>query len=165
MLFMKKFVCIFLLFTLAFTSHKYYLSLTQVEYNKEQNRLEVIINVFMDDIEIAVNKEYDVDLRLTTKQELEDVDIYFKKYLLKNLSFLVNDIPVEYSFIGKEYEGDLVYFYIESSVIEDPSALQVNNTILFDYFEQQQNVIKFKNGSKRQSKILSKNNNKALLNF
>jgi len=165
MLFMKKFVCIFLLFTLAFTSHKYYLSLTQVEYNKEQNRLEVIINVFMDDIEIAVNKEYDVDLRLTTKQELEDVDIYFKKYLLKNLSFLVNDKPVEYSFIGKEYEGDLVYFYIESSVIEDPSALQVNNTILFDYFEQQQNVIKFKNGSKRQSKILSKNNNKALLNF
>jgi hypothetical protein len=162
---MKKFVCIFLLFTLAFTSHKYYLSLTQVEYNKEQNRLEVIINVFMDDIEIAVNKEYDVDLRLTTKQELEDVDIYFKKYLLKNLSFLVNDKPVEYSFIGKEYEGDLVYFYIESSVIEDPSALQVNNTILFDYFEQQQNVIKFKNGSKRQSKILSKNNNKALLNF
>ena len=129
------------------------------------NRLEVIINVFMDDIEIAVNKEYDVDLRLTTKQELEDVDIYFKKYLLKNLSFLVNDKPVEYSFIGKEYEGDLVYFYIESSVIEDPSALQVNNTILFDYFEQQQNVIKFKNGSKRQSKILSKNNNKALLNF
>ena len=165
MLFMKKFVCIFLLFTLAFTSHKYYLSLTQVEYNKEQNRLEVIINVFMDDIEIAVNKEYDVDLRLTTKQELEDVYIYFKKYLLKNLSFLVNDKPVEYSFIGKEYEGDLVYFYIESSVIEDPSALQVNNTILFDYFEQQQNVIKFKNGSKRQSKILSKNNNKALLNF
>ena len=165
MLFMKKFVCIFLLFTLAFTSHKYYLSLTQVEYNKEQNRLEVIINVFMDDIEIAINKEYDVDLRLTTKQELEDVDIYFKKYLLKNLSFLVNDKPVEYSFIGKEYEGDLVYFYIESSVIEDPSALQVNNTILFDYFEQQQNVIKFKNGSKRQSKILSKNNNKALLNF
>lgn len=165
MLFMKKFVCIFLLFTLAFTSHKYYLSLTQVEYNKEQNRLEVIINVFMDDIEIAVNKEYDVDLRLTTKQELEDVDIYFKKYLLKNLSFLVNDKPVEYSFIGKEYEGDLVYFYIESSVIEDPSALQVNNTILFEYFEQQQNVIKFKNGSKRQSKILSKNNNKALLNF
>jgi hypothetical protein len=162
---MKKFVCIFLLFTLAFTSHKYYLSLTQVEYNKEQNRLEVIINVFMDDIEIAVNKEYDVDLRLTTKQELEDVDIYFNKYLLKNLSFLVNDKPVEYSFIGKEYEGDLVYFYIESSVIEDPSALQVNNTILFDYFEQQQNVIKFKNGSKRQSKILSKNNNKALLNF
>ena len=165
MLFMKKFVCIFLLFTLAFTSHKYYLSLTQVEYNKEQNRLEVIINVCMDDIEIAVNKEYDVDLRLTTKQELEDVDIYFKKYLLKNLSFLVNDKPVEYSFIGKEYEGDLVYFYIESSVIEYPSALQVNNTILFDYFEQQQNVIKFKNGSKRQSKILSKNNNKALLNF
>lgn len=165
MIFMKKLAGIFLLFTLAFTSHKYYLSLTQIEYNKDQNSLEVIINVFMDDIELAINKEFDVDLRLTTKQELEDVDIYFEKYLRKNLSFLVNNKPVEYNFIGKEYEGDLVYFYIESSTIENPVTLQINNTILFAYFEQQQNVIKFKNGSKRQSKILSKNINKALLNF
>lgn len=119
----------------------------------------------MDDIELAINNEYDVDLRLTTKQELEDVDIYFEKYLRKKLSFLVNDKLIEYNFIGKEYEGDLVYFYIESTAIENPLSLKVTNTILFDYFEQQQNVIKFKNGSKRQSKILSKNTNKALLNF
>ena len=83
----------------------------------------------------------------------------------KNLSFLVNNKPVKYNFIGKEYEGDLVYFYIESAVIENPSSLQVSNTILLTYFEQQQNVIKFKNGSERQSKILSKNTTKALLNF
>ena len=162
---MKKIAIIFLLFSLAFTSHKYYLSLTQIEYNKTEDSLEVIINVFMDDIELAINKEYNVDLRLTTKQELEDVDIYFEKYLRKNLSFLVNNKPVKYNFIGKEYEGDLVYFYIESAVIENPSSLQVSNTILLTYFEQQQNVVKFKNGSERQSKILSKNTTKALLNF
>ena len=165
MLSMKKIACIFLLFTLAFTSHKYYLSLTQIEYNKDQKSLEVIINVFMDDIELAINKEYDVDLRLTTKQELEDVDTYFERYLQKNLSFLVNNKLVKYNFIGKEYEGDLVYFYIESAVKDNPLSLKVINTILIANFEQQQNVIKFKNGSKRQSKILSKNIYKALLNF
>ena len=162
---MKKIALPLLLFILAFSSHKYYLSLTQIEYNKDHKNLEVIINVFMDDIELAINNEYDVDLRLTTKQELEDVDIYFEKYLRKKLSFLVNDKLIEYNFIGKEYEGDLVYFYIESTAIENPLSLKVTNTILFNYFEQQQNVIKFKNGSKRQSKILSKNTNKALLNF
>ena len=33
----------------------------------------------MDDIELAVNKEYDVDMRLTTKEELKGVDEYFQK--------------------------------------------------------------------------------------
>ena len=162
---MKKIAILFLLFTLAFSSHKYYLSLTQIEYNKDQDSLEVIIKVFMDDIEFAINKEYSVDLRLTTKQELEDVDSYFQKYLRKNLRFLVNKELVNYNFIGKEYEGDLVYFYLEVNVSDSPVSLEVYNTILVTYFEQQQNIIKFKKGSDRQSKILSKNTNKALLKF
>ena len=69
----KKIACFFLLISLAFTTHKYYLSLTQIEYNKSQKSLEVIINVFMDDIELAINKEYAVNLNLTTKEELKDV--------------------------------------------------------------------------------------------
>jgi hypothetical protein len=140
---MKKIASIFLLFTLAFTAHKYYLSLTQIEYNKNQNSLEVIINVFMDDIELAINK----------------------KYLRENLRFSINNKLVDYSFIGKEYEGDLVYFYLEVKVKDKPISLEVFNTILITYFDQQQNIIKFKNGSERQSKILSKNTNEALLNF
>lgn len=162
---MKKIALPLLLFILAFSSHKYYLSLTQIEYNKDHKSLEVIINVFMDDVELAINNEYDVDMRLTTKEELKGVDEYFKKYLRNNLKFFINNKAVQYNFIGKEYEGDLVYFYLEIELKEDPLSLKVINTLLFDYFEQQQNVIKFKNGSKRQSKILSIDTNKALLNF
>ena len=165
MLSIRRIACVFLLFSLAFTTHKYYLSLTQIEYNKDQKSLEIIINVFMDDIELAINKEYDVDLRLTTNQELEDVDSYFQKYLRENFRFLVNNELVNYNFIGKEYEGDLVYFYLEVNLRNSPVSLEIVNTILITYFEQQQNVIKFKNGSNRQSKILSKTTNKALLNF
>ena len=161
----KKTACFFLLISLAFTTHKYYLSLTQIEYNKDQKSLEVIINVFMDDIELAINKEYAIDLNLTTKDELKDADVYFHNYLTKNLTFTIDNDIVTHNYIGKEYEGDLVYFYLEIAVKENPTSLEVFNTILLTYFEQQQNVVKFKNGSKRQSKILSKNTNKALLNF
>lgn len=161
----KKIACFFLLISLAFTTHKYYLSLTQIEYNKNQKSLEVIINVFMDDIELAINKEYAIDLNLTTKDELKDADVYFHNYLTKNLTFTIDNDIVTHNYIGKEYEGDLVYFYLEIAVKENPKSLEVFNTILLTYFEQQQNIVKFKNDSKRQSKILSKNTNKALLNF
>ena len=37
----------------------------------------------MDDIEIALNKKYQIDLQLTSNQELENNDDYFKKYYIK----------------------------------------------------------------------------------
>jgi hypothetical protein len=64
----KVFLLLFIIPLFAFTTHKYYLSLTQIEYKKESQSLQVIINVFMDDIEIALNKFYNIDLKLTTIQ-------------------------------------------------------------------------------------------------
>ena len=39
----------------------------------------------MDDIEIALNKKYQIDLQLTSNQELKNNDDYFKKYLKEKL--------------------------------------------------------------------------------
>ena len=49
---------------LSFSAHKYYLSLTQIEYRSELKSIQVTINVFMDDIEVALNKDYNIDLQL-----------------------------------------------------------------------------------------------------
>ena len=84
----KKYLLIFLIIPLlSFSTHKYYLSLTQINYKKEAKAVQIMINVFMDDIELALNKDYNIDLQLTTKKELQNNDIYFEKYLNK-LSFV-----------------------------------------------------------------------------
>jgi hypothetical protein len=54
----------------SFSVHKYYLSLTQIKFKSETKTIQIIINVFMDDIELALNKDYNIDLQLTTKKEL-----------------------------------------------------------------------------------------------
>ena len=68
---------------LAFSTHKYYLSLTQIKFKEETKSIQIIINVFMDDIEVALNTDYDINLQLTTKKELKDNDVYFQQYLQK----------------------------------------------------------------------------------
>ncbi|MBL4605816.1 MAG: hypothetical protein JKY02_09220 [Flavobacteriaceae bacterium] len=162
----KKLLLFLIIFPLvSFTAHKYYLSLTQIEYNKENESLQIIINVFMDDIETALNKEYAIDLKLTTKEELKDADAYFEKYLQDKLNFSVNKNNVVFTYLGKEYEGDLVYFYLEITNIKKPTSLSLSNKILLKHFDKQQNVVKMKVGKKRRSKILNKKNDKALLNF
>ena len=162
---LKQIHFLFLLPLLVFSAHKYYLSLTEIEYNKDQKSLEVIINVFMDDIETALNNDYAIDLRLTSKNELKNADVYFKKYLRKKLNFTIDHKAFEFEYIGKEYQGDLVYFYLEIDSIDDPYPLEVTNKILLDEFRSQQNIIKFKDGKNKKSMILSNKINKALLNF
>jgi hypothetical protein len=139
--------------------------MTQIEYNEEQKSLQIIINVFMDDIEKAVNTDYDINLQLTTKNELSNADEYFEKYLNETLHFKHSNQALTYNFLGHEYEGDLVYFYLEIENVTAPQPLEVSNQILVKYFEDQQNVVKMKIGKKRKSKILNKKNDKALLKF
>jgi hypothetical protein len=165
MKFKKIFLLFFIIPLLSFSTHKYYLSLTQIEYKSESKSIQIIINVFMDDIETALNKDYSIDLQLTNKNELKDNDIYFKKYLEKNLSLKIDTISSSFNYIGKEYDGDLVYFYLEIENVNNLESIEVVNTILIDHFPEQQNLIKSKVNKKHNSVLLTKTNDKGLLKF
>ena len=164
-----KFKKIFLLFLiiplLSSSAHKYYLSLTQIKFKEETKSIQIIINVFMDDIETALNKENSIDLQLTTKKELKNNDIYFEKYLRSTLQFKIDTIAQDFKYIGKEYDGDLVYFYLEIENISKVSSIEITNRILLKYFSNQQNLVKSKVGSKNKSVLLTKNNYNEILTY
>lgn len=161
----KSIILLCIIPLLSFSAHKYYLSLTQIKCKPEAKSVQIIINVFMDDIEIALNKENNIDLRLNTKKELKDNDGYFKKYLKENLQFKVDGISKEFTFIGKEYEGDLVYFYLEIENIQQLKSLEIKNNILVKHFPQQQNLTKCKLGNTNKSVLLTKEENSATFKY
>lgn len=150
---------------LSFTAHKYYLSLTQINYKSEAQAVQIIINVFMDDIELALNKDYNIDLQLTTKRELENNDIYFEKYLKNKLNFKVDGEAKNFNYLGKEYDGDLVFFYLEIENINKVNSIDVSNQLLLKHFPEQQNLIKSKVGKKNKSVLLTKDESSTLLKF
>lgn len=149
----------------SFSVHKYYLSLTQINYKPEAKALQITINVFMDDIETALNKDNNIDLQLTTKKELKNNDIYFEKYLKENLFFKIDNISKNFNYIGKEYDGDLVFFYLEIENIEKVSTIDITNKILIAHFNTQQNLIKSKVNGKSKSKLLTKDENSVQLKY
>ncbi|TDQ25760.1 DUF6702 family protein [Tenacibaculum caenipelagi] len=163
---MKKVIIFLITFTLlSFTTHKYYVALTEIEYREDTRSIQIIMNVFMDDIEVALNSDYNIDLQLDTKNEHKNTNVYFLKYLKEHFKLTVNNDYVDYKFIGKEYDGNIVYFYLEIENISIPTSIQVENDILVKYFPDQQNLIKATVKNKRKSLFLSKKNDKGLLNF
>jgi hypothetical protein len=131
----------------------------------EAKSLQIIINVFMDDIETALNNDYNIDLQLTTKKELKNNDLYFEKYLKEKLAFKVDGKAKEFKYIGKEYDGDLVYFYLEIENIPQVNTIDISNKILIKHFPDQQNLIKSKVNNKNKSVLLTKEENTAKLEY
>ena len=149
----------------SFSAHKYYLSLTQINFSPKSKSVQIIINVFMDDIETALNKDYDIDLQLTTEKELKGNDVYFEKYLNEKLHFKVNTIDKKFNYVGKEYEGELVYFYLEIENINAVDQIAISNKILVKHFPKQENLIKSKVGKVNKSVLLDAENYSETLKY
>lgn len=155
----KVFLLLFIIPLFSFTAHKFYLSLTQITYKSEAKSIQIIINVFMDDIETALNSDYDINLRLTSDKELKNNDVYFEQYLKQKLTFTVDETLKEFNYIGKEYDGDLVYFYLEIEEIPSFKTIKITNNILTNHFPTQQNMVKLKIDKKHSSRLLNKDEN------
>lgn len=155
------------LFTLltGATSHKYYVSITKIEHVADSQSLQIITQIFIDDIEDVLQERYSDNISLGTKKETKADAAFLKEYILQKLKIKVNGKPLELNYLGKEYDVDMVKSYIEVTGIEEIESLEIENKLLMDLFTDQQNIIHFKSKQSRRSLILDKENPKGVLNF
>ncbi|MFC7357673.1 DUF6702 family protein [Jejudonia soesokkakensis] len=147
------------------SAHKFYVSTTNVEYVPEKASIQIISKIFIDDIEDVLEERYGIDIHLAEKKEAEIDRSYLRKYILQKLTVFVNGKPAKLTYLGQEYETDVVKAYIEITGVKDLKSLEIENTILMDLFDDQQNILHIKTPSERRSIILKRDNPKGLLNF
>ncbi|MAP54281.1 DUF6702 family protein [Altibacter sp.] len=164
-LFYSVLLLVFPILTSGSEAHKFYVSTTTIEYVEEKQSLQIISKIFVDDIEDVLQLRYDPSISIGTKKETGEDAEYLKKYILQKFKVLVNGKPVTLTYIGKEYDIDVLKVYIEITKVPKLSSLEVENEILFEMFEDQQNIIHLKTPAKRRSMVLDKDNPKGLLNL
>lgn len=166
---MKKTFLILLLAFTGFTSftyaHKFYVSVTEISYNEERASLQVISRVFIDDFENVLNLRYGQDLTLDPQTESSNADEFIEKYLEQKLYLEINGKMAGITYLGKEYENDMLVFYIEVAGIKNIRNVLVRNTVLMDLFEEQKNLVHVKVKGKTKSMVLITGREENLLNF
>lgn len=151
---------------LAFTAlHKYYISVTQVEYIPEKKSVQVITRIFIDDLERLMQERYDETIVLAEDDESNDIDLYIERYLKEKVKININNNNLNFAFIGKEYDLDIVRCYLEVEQVDHIKSIEVVNKVLFDLYPEQQNIIKLKVNSKQKSFILTQQKDAAVLIF
>lgn len=163
--FKKLIVLAIILPLLSFNMHKYYVSMCEIEFLPERQVMQIRLGLFIDDLELTLNKDYNKTLKLGTPQEAENIDELYFKYLQEHFQLVLNKKETPYTFIGKEYDDDIVRFYLEISNISELNSFEVYNSCLLRDFKEQLNIIKLKVKNYHKTFYLSKTNDKGLLNF
>ncbi|APY12054.1 peptidase E [Seonamhaeicola sp. S2-3] len=162
----KPFLFFLIIPLIAFTNiHKYYISVTQIEYVKEEKSIQIISRIFIDDLENVLRKRYNDSIIIDDPQYVKETNKYIEKYLRNKIKIKVNGAETNFNFVGKEYNLDIVKCYLEIKNIENITSFEISNKVLFDMFDDQQNIIKTNINSKQKSFILVSQNDTVVLNF
>ena len=153
---------------LSFASaHKFYLSVTNVEYAEENDAFQITSRIFIDDMDDLLEERYGIDSKLATPNESKMADAYIEKYFRSKFVVELNGKPAQYNFLGKQYDNDVVICYLEIPKVgfQGLKSIAIQNEILTDLFEEQQNVVHLKWKGHKKSFVLIKENNKGMLNL
>ncbi len=150
-----------LLFMLSsFTAlHKYYVSVTDVEYSLVNKSLQITSRLFIDDFQNVLQERYGASIKLEDKIS----DVYVEKYFKKKLLIEVNNTLKSYTYIGKEFDGDMLHCYFEVENVSDIQSITVTNKLLIELFEGQQNITHITINDKKKSFLLIKDNSSGVL--
>jgi len=157
---LKVIAAMFFISLSSFVSlHKYYVSVTDVEYANDAKSLQIISRLFIDDFEKTLQERYVDSLKL----DEEVSDTYIKKYFSKKLVIKVNGIEQQLTFIGKEIDNDMVHCYFEIENISEIKSVNIKNQLLFDSYNSQQNITHLNIKNKKKSFLFIKDNFSGLL--
>lgn len=137
--------------------HPLHVSVTEIEMDDKDKRLEIMMRVFMDDLEVTLRNEYkNPDLDILNPRGLT-VDQMMENYLKKHFKIMLDNKSVVTKYLGHEQEGDAFIFYVEVGNVKKWKTINVQNSIITDTFDDQSNLVHVTVGEKVRSLRLAKN--------
>ena len=146
-------------------SHDFHVSRTEINFNEEEKILECSAHIFIDDLELALRSYSDLSLYIGTEKELVVADSLINVYLKDHFSLKVDGETLRMSWVGKEMTEDLsaiwVYFY---QPWNGNGELVCQNDILMGTFDDQRNMVEYRQYGVPKTVLLSSSRRSAVLN-
>ena len=145
--------------------HPYYISVVEINHNASDKTLEISCKIFTNDFEATLEKNYKTKVDLVNPKNKPAMDKLIIDYINKNLSVKADGKAVNYSYVGYEKEDEAIYSYFQVDNIATVKKIDVTNSILHDFSNQQINIIHCTVGGKRQSTKLDYPDTQASFQF
>lgn len=131
--------------------HPLHVSTTEISFNGKEKSLEISCRLFTDDFEDALAKVYKVKTDLNKPAMHQAMDELIKKYLATHLQYNVNGKTMEATYIGFENDIEVTNVYLEITNVSSLQKLSLSNSILFEMFDDQMNILHVEKAGVRKS--------------
>ena len=138
--------------------HPFHVSVSDIKYKEDKKAIQISTRIFLDDLEMALRAYTGNDrLDIMDKGSWDFVNTNLEKYLLDRMK-LWDEKGKEYelNYIGAEIEEDVMWAYLEVEKVKKLKEVKVWNSILYEVWSDQENLVHFRAFDKVQSARLMK---------
>jgi hypothetical protein len=149
----------------SFTIHKFYVAIYQIDYVSDKKMLHITSRIFVDDLNDALTKKYKTKTFLGENQESQkDIDL-MKKYISEHFFISINGKKKQINFANKEIDGNIIICYYNVKDVPKIKQIEIENQVLFEYQEEQQNIIHTNIQNIKKSFLFTSSNAKGMLKY
>ncbi len=123
--------------------HAFHLTKTDIVFQPKEKTLQITMHLFIDDLELALEKQGKTSLLVGTEKEKMGVNELIINYLQQNFNLTVNGKKMPIAFVGKETTTDrqALWIYLEVKNLKNIKALTVENKVLTEVHADQKNMV------------------------
>ncbi|WP_116126050.1 DUF6702 family protein [Lewinella sp. IMCC34183] len=143
--------------------HDYHVSKTNVRYVADRTQVQVEMQVFVEDLELAIADAGGPALEIGTPDEHAETERYLTAYLDRHFGINWNGSALPVQLVGYELEDDMhgLWIYLSAEEVTGPEGITVENSVLTEYYADQKNIVKLFNGKERLATLLMDRNRPA----
>jgi len=125
-------------------NHDFHLSRCDIIYNTQEKAIQISLQLFIDDLEMALSAKGYENLGICTEKEIPEAEEYIYAYLLEHLQLSIDESPITLDWVGKEVSDDLagIWCYLEVYPDTPRKSIDVRNDLLVEVFADQRNIVK-----------------------
>ncbi|MFA0961962.1 DUF6702 family protein [Roseivirga sp. BDSF3-8] len=110
-----------------------------MSYNMNRQSIEVSQRMFSDDLEKGIRSAYGISFDILEASQAER-DTLIMRYINDNFHLKKNKKRLTIRYLGSEFEEEALWAYFEIPA-SDTENLSLRNTLLFNEFDDQQNLV------------------------
>lgn len=159
------FTLIILSQALIYSAHEYYVSLTEITYNPENERVEIISRLYHDDFETVLKARYNENIELKPSNQSENVESLIRLYFDKKFKISIKEKEVKIEYLGYKFDQDRINIFLKVEGVKDFDSIKIENLLLTDVIEDQKNIVHCFKLNQKKSVLLTRFDSEALLKF
>lgn len=158
---MKKLLLsfLFLAFLTLSSFHPFHFGVTEMHFNTQSQTMEISCKLFTNDLESILKKKFGKSIDLIKHHEAQEVKTLLQSYIQEHLQIKSGQQYISFKILGSEHEDSAIWIHLESQKLNHPKELYIQNSLLFDLFDDQANILHLDiNGQKKSYKLQNPTN-------